>query len=116
MNLKKTICRALIASTMALSFQVATAGMIGADKAAPAQAQSDRTAVLAQLTRADTASKLEAMGVDPQRAMDRVAAMSDQEVTQLAQDMRNAPAGADGSGWVVALVIIAAVWYFAFRR
>ncbi len=114
MNLKKTICRALIVSTMALSFQ-ASAGMIGAEKAAPAQAQSDRAAVLATLARADTASKLEAMGVDPQKAGDRVNAMSDQEVTQLAQDIRNAPAGAD-SGWVVVLVIVAAVWYFVFRR
>ena len=115
MTLKKTICRALIVSTMALSFQAATAGMIGAEQAAPVQAQNDRTAVLQVLARADTSSRLEAMGVDPQQARERVAAMSDTEVAQLAQDIQTAPAGA-ASGWLVALIIVAAVWYFAFRR
>lgn len=116
MNLKKTICRALIVSTMALSFQVATAGMIGADKAAPAPAQTDRAAVLSVLARAETSSQLQAMGVDPQQARERVAAMSDTEVAQLNQDIQNAPAGAKTSGWLVAIILVAAIWYFAFRR
>lgn len=116
MNLKKMTCRALIVSMLALSFQTASAGLIGADQAAPGAAQTDRAAVLEVLARADTASQLQAMGVDPLQARDRVAAMSDQEVAQLAADIRQAPAGADGGTVLAVLVIAAAIWYFAFRR
>ena len=116
MNLKKVTCRGLVVSMLALSFQTAGAGMIGADQAAPAGAQTDRAMVLETLARADTSSQLEAMGVDPRQARDRVAAMSDQEVTQLAADIRQAPAGADGGTLLAVIVIAAAIWYFAFRR
>ena len=115
MNLKKTTCRTLIVSMLALSFQTAGAGMIGADKAAPPAAQQDRTMVLDVLARAETASQLQAMGIDPQQARERVRAMSDQEVAQLATDIREAPAGADVS-WLAVILIAAAVWYFVFRR
>ena len=115
MNLKKMTCRTLVVSMLALSFQTAGAGMIGAAKAAPPAVQQDRTMVLDVLARAQTASQLQSMGVDPQQARERVAAMSDQEVTQLAADIRNAPAGADVS-WLAVIIIAAAVWYFAFRR
>lgn len=115
MNLKKMTCRGLVVSMLALSFQTAGAGMIGADKAAPGAAQTDRAMVLEVLARAETASELESMGVDPRQAHDRVAAMSDQEVTQLAADIREAPAGA-GVSWLAVIVIAAAIWYFAFRR
>jgi len=113
MNLKKMTCRTLVVSMLALSFQTAGAGMIGAEKAAPSAAQQDRTMVLDVLARAQTASQLQSMGVDPQQARERVAAMSDQEVSQLASDMRHAPAG---SSLLAILIIAAAVWYFAFRR
>jgi len=59
---------------------------------------------------------LEAMGVDPLQARDRVASMSDHEVQQLATDIRQAPAGADGGTLLAAIVIVAAIWYFVFRR
>ncbi len=116
MNLKKVTCRGLVVSMLALSFQTAGAGMIGAEQAAPGTAQTDRAMVLETLARADTSSQLEALGVDPRQARDRVAAMSDQEVTQLAGDIRQAPAGADGGTVLAVLVIAAAIWYFAFRR
>lgn len=116
MNLKKVTCRGLVVSMLALSFQTAGAGMIGADQAAPGTAQTDRAMVLETLARADTRSQLEAMGVDPRQAGDRVAAMSDQEVTQLAADIRQAPAGADGGTVLAVIVIAAAIWYFVFRR
>ena len=42
--------------------------------------------------------------------------MSDQEVSQLAADIKAAPAGADGGTILAVVVIAAAIWYFAFRR
>lgn len=114
---KKIICHALIASMFAFSVHSAGAGMIGADQAVPA-ATAERTLVLNVLDRAETTAQLQAQGIDPAAARDRVAAMSDQEVQQLAADMQTAPAGADVSvgGVLLVAAIAAAVWYFVFRR
>jgi hypothetical protein len=116
MMMKKMTCRALVVSLLALSFQTANAGMIGADQAAGSTAGTDRGVVLSVLSRAETASALQQRGIDPALARERVAAMSDQEVSQLAADIQTAPAGADGGTIVAVVLIAAAVWYFAFRR
>lgn len=116
--LKKMVCQTLIASLLAVSVQTAGAGMIGADRAVTPSTQADRALVLSVLNRADTATALQAQGVDPAQARERVAVMSDQEVRQLASDINSAPAGADVSvGGVLLVVAVAAViWYFVFRR
>ena len=117
-TMKKMTCRALVVSLLALSFQTANAGMIGADQAAAANAaQTDRALVMSVLDRAETTAQLQAQGIDPAMARERVAAMTDQEVQALAQDMQTAPAGAlSSAGWLAVILIAAAVWYFAFRK
>jgi hypothetical protein len=116
-TIKKMTCRALVVSLLALSFQTANAGLIGADQAAAQAAQSDRAAVMSVLGRAETVAQLQASGVDPQAARDRVNAMTDQEVHALAQDMQTAPAGAmSGWGWAAVVLVVALVWYFAYRK
>jgi hypothetical protein len=116
-TMKKMTCRALVVSLLALSFQTAKAGMIGADQAAAQAAQSDRAAVMSVLNRAETVAQLQANGVDPQAARDRVNAMTDQEVHALATDMQTAPAGAmSGWGWAAVVIVVALVWYYAYRR
>lgn len=114
---KKAICHALIASMLAFSVHSAGAGMIGADSAAR-PADADRTMVLAVLDRAETVAQLQAQGIDPAAARERVAAMSDHEVQQLASDIQSAPAGADISvgGVLLVAAVAAAIWYFVFRR
>ena len=116
--LKKMICQTLIASMFAVSVQTAGAGMIGADRAVTASTEADRTLVLSVLSRADTVAALQAHGVDPAQARERVAVMSEQEVRQLASDINSAPAGADISvgGVLLVVAVAAAVWYFVFRR
>ena len=115
-SMKKMTCRALVVSLLALSFQTANAGMIGADQATAAgAAQTDRGMVLSYLNRAETAAQLQAQGIDPAMARERVAAMTDQEVRTIAQDMQTAPAGGDWV-WVAVIVIAAAAWYFYFRK
>ncbi len=116
LSMKKMTCRALIVSMLALTLQTAGAGMIGADQAASGKVQADRALVTSTLARADVAAQLQARGVDTQQAMDRVAVMNDQEVSQLAADIQAAPAGADGGTVLAVVVIAAAVWYFFFRR
>lgn len=120
MNLafKKTTCRVLASSMLALSFHTAHAGLIGADQAAaPASADADRTLVLATLDRSEVAAQLQAAGVDPIAARERVRSMSDHEVHALAQDIQSAPAGAlSGWGWIAVVVVAGLVWYYAIRK
>ena len=117
-TIKKMTCRALVVSLLALSFQTANAGMIGADQAAAAgAAQTERGMVMSVLARADTAAQLQAQGIDPRMARERVAAMTDQEVHAMAQDMQAAPAGAmSGGAWLAVVVVAGLIWYFAFRK
>ena len=117
-TMKKMTCRALVVSMLALSFQTANAGMIGADQAAAAgSAQTERALVVSLLDRADAAGQLQSLGVDPSTARQRVAAMTDQEVHALAQDIQTAPAGALSSGgWLAVVLIAVAIWYFAYRK
>ena len=117
-TMKKMTCRALVVSLLALSFQTANAGMIGADQAAAAgAAQTERGMVMNVLARADTAAQLQAQGIDPNAARARVAAMTDQEVHAMAQDIQTAPAGALSSGgWIAVILVAGLIWYFAFRK
>lgn len=118
-SLKKNTCRVLVVAMMTLSFQSARAGMIGAEQvAADSGAAAQRTLVLSVLDRSETAAQLQAKGIDPMMARERVAAMTDQEVRQLAGDIQTAPVGAGlGSGGVLAIIVIAAlVWYFVYRK
>ncbi|MBE7939007.1 MULTISPECIES: PA2779 family protein [Ramlibacter] len=116
-SLMKTTCRVLVTSLLAFSFTTARAGLIGAEQAVPANAAADRVAVMDVLSRSEASAQLQALGVDPALARERVASMTDTEVQALAQDIRTAPAGAWSGGVVLAVVIIAAaVWYFAYRK
>jgi hypothetical protein len=119
MNLafKKTTCRVLVTSLLALSFQTAHAGLIGADQAAGPAPSAERTLVLAALDRAEVAAQLQAAGVDPLAARERVRAMSEQEVQAMAHDIQAAPVGGMSNwGWVAIIVIAALVWYYAIRK
>jgi hypothetical protein len=59
----------------------------------------DRDATLARidavLAREEVRSRLEHYGVDPAAANERIAALTDQELAQLATDLENLPAGGD---------------------
>jgi hypothetical protein len=92
-------------------FQAVQAGMIGTDQVATTSSQADRSAVLSFVSRADVASQLQAMGLDASSAKDRVAAMSDQEVSYLAGRINSLPAGADTAGVILLILIIAAIWW-----
>ena len=117
-SLKKNTCRVLVVSLLALSLQTARAGMIGTEQAAAdTGAATQRSLVMSVLDRAETAAQLQAQGIDPAMARERVASMTDQEVRQLAGDIHTAPAGAMSSGgWLAVIVIAGLIWYFAFRK
>lgn len=116
-SMKKLTCRVLVVSLLTLSFQTAQAGLIGAEQAAPASASTERSLVLGALDRGEVTAQLQAAGIDPNAARARVAAMTDQEVQALSQDIQAAPAGAmSTAGWVAVVLIAALIWYFAYRK
>lgn len=58
------------------------------------------------LDREDVRSQMEAMGVDPSLAAERVAALTDGQLQQLALNIENAPAGSGDLGIVIAVLVI----------
>ena len=110
---RKTTCGVLVASLLALSVPAAQAGLIGAERAA-GQAAGERALVLGTLDRADVAAQLQAYGVDPQAARERVRALTDAEVQAMAREIQSAPAGADGWLWIPVLIAVGMIWFFEF--
>jgi hypothetical protein len=118
-SLKRVLCSFLVIAMAMLPFQSGQAGMIGSDAiVASAASQADRNTVTNFLNRTETASQLQSLGVDAKSAKERVAAMTDAEVASLAGKINSLPVGADsGAGTLIlVLLIVWAVWYFAFRR
>lgn len=105
----RMISRILIALMMLLPFQTAQAGMIRTDQViSAASTQNDRTTAPNLLVRSELASQLQSLGVDSKTALDRVAAMTDQEVRSLAGEINSLPAGAWTNsqwGWFAAILI-----------
>ena len=113
----RTLCRLLMVLMVWSPMQLAQAGMIGTDQVAAVASQADRNTVLQFLGRAEVASQLQSLGVDAATARDRIAAMTDQEVQSLAGKIHGMPAGADSTGTILILLVVAAVvWWVWFRR
>jgi hypothetical protein len=108
------VCRVLVVLMIWTPYQIAHAGMIGTDQVAQTS-QADRGAILNFVSRADVAGQLQAFGLDPATAKDRVAAMTDEEVRYLAGRIDAMPAGADAAGLLLLIVIIAVIWW-AWKR
>jgi len=114
----RTFCRLLIASLAALPFHFARAGMIGTDQlAATNSGKLDRAALLTLLSRSEVSTQLQALGIDPDSARNRAAALSDEEIRSVAGRLDTLPAGAGTtSPWAMAFVIgFALLLYFGWR-
>lgn len=112
---KKMICRFLAIALMTLPFQTGQASMIGTDQVSTAATvRLERSLVVDYLSRSQTVSEFQALGLDAQTAIDRVAAMTDNEISTLAGKINAVPAG--GDGLVALILVVFFIWYFAFRR
>ena len=104
---RRSLVLALAASVLTASVQSAAhAGVIGTQQYLSV---IDRDAALARvdavLAREEVRSRFEHYGVDPAAANERIAALTDQELEQLATDLENMPAGGNLLG-VVGIVFI----------
>lgn len=99
----------LLLSTTSLSLflPVAQAGMVGTGQVlSNAQAQTDRARLNALLQRDELAVQLQAAGVDPAQVQARVAALSDQEVATVVDQLDQLPAGGDIIGLAVFIFLV----------
>ncbi len=128
MNIAKDY-RSLIASLMiaimaatSLPIGTAYAGMIstkqiieptaGPEAKTGDQASSARERVLAVLAKTDVRDEMVALGVDPEEADARIAALTDQELAEIAGRLDQLPAGEGfgfGSAIIIAFVVFGAV-------
>ncbi len=114
--LTRMICRVVIVMMVWTPFQLAHAGMIGTDQVVVSSTQAERSAVLAMINRADVARELASYGVDLSTAQDRVAALTDAEVRSLAGKLHSAPAGADGAGVAVLILVGVVLWLVFWKK
>ena len=85
----------------------AQAALIGTDALATASArQASEEKVAAALARDDVSQALQKMGVNPDEARQRVAALSDAELASLSDKVDRLPAGGDFFGTVGLIFII----------
>lgn len=106
----RTIAAAVVMAVTSLCLQApASAAMIGTGVVvAGQQAALERSRVRSVLDRQDVRDQLEALGVDPRAAQQRVAALSDEEIRALDGRLGELPAGGDvlGIALVVFLVLL----------
>jgi hypothetical protein len=107
-NFKQIISTCLIVCITFAGFpMVAQAGMVSTDEVnAVVAADANRDKLSAFLTREDVRQAVQAQGVSPQAAAERVRAMSDVEVAQLAGRIDQAPAGGDVLGILFTVFIV----------
>ena len=95
---KKSLCGLLVVSVAFLSIDSARAEVIATERAITVSAQASRQALLAYLGRADVASQLHSLGVEPAFAQQRVAAMSNEEIGTLIGKLGSLPAAGQMAG------------------
>lgn len=101
-----TLALAAIFGFMTIAMSAAQAGLVSVEQyAAPAAAAGQRAQVQAFLQRADVQAQLVELGVDPQVAQERVAALSESELARAA-DLAAQPAGASAAGAIVFIFVL----------
>ena len=99
----------LVFSFLLLDFTVisAKAGIIGTEAAINSlQAENSRARVTAFLDRQEVQEAFIEKGIDPSQAKDRIASLTDQEITQICKTLDQLPAGGDGLGTVVGAIVL----------
>ena len=109
----QTIARFLAVPLIAVIFfstftiGVAQAGLVATDDIAQEnELSAQRDQVLAYMARDDVRQELVNQGVDPDEAITRVAALSDAEISQIAQRIDQLPAGEGAVGAVVGALLL----------
>lgn len=109
MNAFKKLTASLLVvcfTSTALPMQASAAIVSTQEASSSSVSVGERDRVIGFLSREDVRKSIEAQGVNPQDALDRVQAMSDQEVQQLAGRIDQLPAGGDILGVLFTVFIV----------
>ena len=98
---------AVLSVALALSPLVAQAEMVNTTNMLAAESrQAQIVQIENYLARDEVRSQLEQMGVDATQASDRVAALTDSQLQQLAVNIETMPAGSDALGVLVTVLVV----------
>jgi len=98
---------AVVMVMVSMPIGYAQAGMVTTDQVLDAaQLEQTREMVIEFLAREDVREQMEMLGVDPDEASARAGNMTDAEVMQIAGQLEQLPAGQDGLGTVVGVILI----------
>ena len=97
----------LVAVSIVLPCQYALAALVSTD--AVADGAGARGRLVQYLDREDVRAALTAQGLDPAEARARVASLTDAEVRQLVGQLDQLPAGGDGLGVVIGMLLIVVI-------
>ena len=111
----RLISQLLIVSLIMLPFSTQAALIGTGDVIASAQGQTDRDKVRDFMARTEVQKQLQVFGVNPDTAKDRLNALTDQEVQQLAGKIDSLPAGASGMEVVALAVLLVVVIYIVLK-
>jgi hypothetical protein len=104
----RCISRLLIISVFLLPVQPIQAAMVGTGQLISAQQeQGERDKIRTFIGRAEVASQLQALGVNPETAKQRVDALTDEEVQRIAGNLDALPAG---GFWGELLLLALVAW------
>ena len=110
MNHRLRLMPFLASLLIALACGSAYADLVGTDEAAaslePAKPDADREKLRAFMERPEVVEKLKSMGISPDRAQSRVAALSDAEVHAIAGKVDMLPAGGRLSNNDLLLIVV----------
>jgi hypothetical protein len=108
-QLRRGVALVLAVTMLVISMPlgVAQAALVSTEQVlAQGDGAMDRTRVLAFLDRAEVREQIAALGVDPNEAAARVAALSDAQVREIAGQLDRLPAGQGAVAAVVGAILI----------
>jgi len=98
---------AVVMLVVSMPLGVAQAALVGTEEVlAAGDAATERARVLAFVERAEVREQIAALGVDPNEAAARVAALSDAQIHEIAGQLDQLPAGQSAVGAVVGAIVI----------
>ena len=106
-SLMKRVMGLLLALSLAYGYSVpGWAGLIGTGQLMQLQSGVDRLSLVSALEREDVRRQLEALGVDPDHARQRLANLDDSQIAALQADLDSLPAGGGVLEVVVAVLVV----------
>lgn len=107
-RLQRAVLQLVIVSlTVCAPWAPAQAGIVGTDVAIAMSERSETvTRISSVLMRDDVRAQLEGLGVDPQHAVERVAALTDAELAELDARLDQLPAGGSVLGVLGVLLVV----------